>query len=134
MTNSRNVGGAKESLRNTSRVRGNSTAKDVKQQTNLSNITIEALSLALDDIEIKHGTGVPCAIYRLYKVLPQEVADKVLMTIDTSPHTAVQIADTLDKFRDETGIRITSWIVQKHRRRLRNISTGCSCVRETGKV
>jgi len=134
MTNSRNVGGAKESSRNTSRARGNSTAKDVKQQTSLNKTTIEALNSALDDIEVKHGTGVPCAIFRLYQVLPQEVANKVLMTIDTSNHTAVQIALTLDKFRDETGIRITSWIVQKHRRRLRNTSTGCSCVRETGKA
>ena len=134
MTSSRNVGGAKESLRNTSRARGNSSAKDVKQQTNPSKSSMEALSVALDEIEVRHGTGVPCGIYRLYQVLPKEVGDKVLMTIDTSNHTAVQVAMTLDNFREDTGIRITSWIVQKHRRRLRNISTGCSCVRETGKA
>lgn len=134
MTSSRNVGGAKESSRNTSRARGNLTAKDVKQPINPSKSAMEALSAALDEIEVKHGTGVPCAIYRLYQVLPKEVGDKVLMTIDTSNHTAVQISLTLDKFRDETGIRITSWIVQKHRRRLRNTTTGCSCFRETGKA
>jgi len=134
MTSSRNVGGAKESSRSTSRVRGNLTAKGVKQPISPSRSAAEALSAALDDIEIKHGTGVPCAIYRLCKVLPKDVSEKVLMTIDTSDHTAVQIALTLDKFRDDTGIRITSWIVQKHRRRLRNITTGCSCIRETGKA
>ena len=95
---------------------------------------MEALASALDDIEIKHGSGVPCAIYRLCKVLPKDVASKVLMTIDTSDHTAVQIATTLDQFREETGVRITSWIVQKHRRRLRNTTTGCSCMRETGRA
>jgi hypothetical protein len=134
MTISRNVGGAKESSRNTSRARGNLTAKGVKQPISPSKSSMEALSAALDEIEVKHGTGVPCGIYRLCKVLPKDVGDKVLMTIDTSTHTAVEIANTLDKFRDDTGIRITSWIVQKHRRRLRNISTGCSCIRETGKA
>jgi len=132
MTISRNVGDAKESSRSTSPARGNSIAKGVKQQINLNKF--EALSAALDEIEIKRGAGVPCGIYRLYKVLPKEVGDKVLTTIDTSNHTAVEISLTLDKFREETGIRITSWIVQKHRRRLRNTTTGCSCVREIGKA
>jgi hypothetical protein len=134
MTISRNVGGAKESSRNTSRARGNSTAKDVKQPTSPSKASMEALSAALDGIEVRHGTGVPCGIYRLCQVLPKDVADKVLLTIDTSNHTAVQISLTLDKFREDTGIRITSWIVQKHRRRLRNTTTGCSCLREIGKA
>ena len=134
MTSSRNVGGAKESSRSTSRARGNSTAKDVKQPISPSKSSMEALSAALDEIEVKHGTGVPCGIYRLCQVLPKDVGNKVLMTIDTSNHTAVQVALTLDKFREDTGIRITSWIVQKHRRRLRNTTTGCSCVREIGKA
>jgi hypothetical protein len=126
MTNSRSAGDAKESLRNTSRVRGNSTAKDVKQQTNLPKSTVEALNAALDAMPVQYRTtGTPCAIYRLHKVLPKDMGDKILMLIDTSKHTSVQIANTLNEFEGETGIAITSWIVQKHRRRLRN--AGCSC-------
>jgi len=134
MTSSRNVGVAKESLRSTLPARGNSTARDVKPQTNPSKSAVEALSAALDDIEVRHGSGVPCAIFRLCRVLPKDVSSKVLATIDTSEHTAVEIANTLDKFREETGVKITALIVQKHRRRLKNTTTGCSCMRETGRA
>lgn len=134
MTSSRNVGGAKGSLRNTSRARGNSIAKGVKQQTNLNSSTVSAMFNALDSIPTSGNrtTGSPCAIKRLYAVLPEELGDKVLTMIDTSNHTATDIAKTLSKFNNETGIRITPWIVQKHRRRMKE--TGCSCIRVIGKV
>ena len=134
MTISRSAGVAKESSRSISRARGNSTAKDAKQQTNPNKSSFASLVAALDDIEIRVRTGIPCGIFRLYQVLPKDVGDKVLHIIDTSDHTAVEISLTLDKFRDETGIKITSWIVQKHRRRLRPTSTGCSCLKEVGKA
>ena len=134
MTSSRNVGGAKGSLRNTSRARGNSIAKGVKQQTNLNSSTVSAMLNALDSIPTSGNrtTGSPCAIKRLYAVLPEELGDKVLTMIDTSNHTATDIAKTLGKFNEETGIRITSWIVQKHRRRMKQ--TGCSCIQVIGRV
>jgi len=134
MTSSRNVGGAKGSLRNTSRARGNSIAKGVKQRTNLNSSTVSAMLNALDAIPTSGNrtTGSPCGVKRLYAVLPEELGDKVLTMIDTSNHTATDIAKTLGRFNDETGIRITPWIIQKHRRRMKE--TGCSCIRVIGKV
>ena len=134
MTSSRNVGGAKGSLRNTSRARGNSIAKGVKQQTNLNSSVVSAMFNALDLIPTSSNrtTGSPCGIKRLYGVLPNELGDKVLMMIDTSNHTATDIAKTLGQFNEETGIRITPWIVQKHRRRMKE--TGCSCIRVIGQT
>jgi len=134
MTSSRNVGGVKESSRNTSRARGNSSVKGAKQQTNLSSSTVSAMFNALDSIQTSGNrtTGSPCAIKRMYALLPQELGDKVLTMIDTSQHTATDIAKTLGQFSDELGIRITPWIVQKHRRRMKQ--TGCSCIQVIGRV
>ncbi len=134
MTISRNVGGAKGSSRSSSRARGNSNAKGVKRQTNLNSSVVSAMFDALEAIPTSSNrtTGSPCAIKRLRAVLPVELGDKVLMMIDTSNHTATDIAKTLAKFNDETGIRITSWIVQKHRRRMKQ--TGCSCLQVIGKT
>lgn len=134
MMSSRNVGGVKGSSRNTSRARGNSIAKGAKQRTNLNSSTISAMFDALDCIPTSGNrtTGNPCGIKRLYAVLPTELGDKVLTMIDTSNHTATDIAKTLGRFNDETGIKITPWIVQKHRRRMKE--SGCSCLRVIGKV
>lgn len=134
MTTSRNVGGAKGSSRSYSRARGNSTAKGVKQQTNLHKSVVDALHSALDSIPIagKRTTGSPCGIKRLYAVLPTDLGDKVLMLIDSSGRTATDIANALAQFDDQTGVHMTAWIVQKHRRRIKG--TGCSCLREVGKA
>lgn len=134
MTISRNVGAAKGSSRSSSPAHGNSSAKDVKQQTNLNSSVVSAMFDALDAIPTSSNrtTGSPCSIKRLRAVLPTELGDKVLMMIDTSEHTATDIAKTLAQFNEVTGIRITSWIVQKHRRRLKQ--TGCSCLQIIGKT
>ena len=97
MTISRNVGGAKESSRNTSRARGNSIAKGVKQQTSLNNSVVSAMFDALDLIPTSGNrtTGSSCAIKRLHAVLPDELGNKVLMMIDASKHTAKDISKTL---------------------------------------
>jgi len=134
MTSSRNAGGAKGSLRNTSRARGNSSAKGAKQQTSLSSSTVSAIFNALDLIPTSGNrtTGSPCGIKRLYGALPKELGDKVLTMIDTSQHTATDIGKILARFNDETGVRVSVWMVQKHRRRMKE--TGCSCIRVIGSV
>ncbi len=134
MTISRSAGVAKESSRSSSRAHGNSSVKGVKQQTSLNSSIVSAMFDALESIPTSSNrtTGSPCAIKRLRAVLPNELGDKIVMMIDTSNHTSTDIAKTLARFNDETGIRITPWIVQKHRRRLKQ--TGCSCVQVIGQT
>jgi hypothetical protein len=127
------VGVVTESSLNSSPVRGKSTVKDVKQQTNLSDEAVKSLEIALENIrkgETPEYTW--CGVKRFAYQLPEELRKKLLLMIDDYQFTAPQLFTVLEPYVKQTSVHLTPWIISKHRLRLK--SSGCSCKNVAGEV
>lgn len=127
------VGVVTESLQNSSRARGKSTVKGVKQPTSLSKDAVSALALALDNVpkgETPEYTW--CGVKKFAYQLPEELRKKLLLMIDDYQFTAPQLFTVLEPYVNQTSVHLTAWIIAKHRLRLK--SSGCSCKNVVGEV
>lgn len=127
------VGVVTESSQNSSRARGKSTVKGARQQTNLSDDAVKSLAIALENIR-KGDTPeyTWCGVKRFAYQLPEELRKKLLLMIDDYQFTAPQLFIVLEPFVEQTSVHLSSWIISKHRLRLK--SSGCSCKKVVGAV
>jgi hypothetical protein len=132
-TPSLDVGVVTESLPNSLRARGKSTANGAKPPTNLSSTDVANLSSALDSMTAGDTPEYTwCGVKRFAYQLPEELRKKLLSVIDDTSYTAPQIFNVVKPFADQINVHITENIIYKHRLRLK--SAGCSCVKIAGQL
>jgi len=110
------AGDAIESLPNTSPVLGNSTAQDVKPQTN--NL-LDALTSFTPQ---KQNNGALCSVRRMLESITEAEAEKLQELLENE---AVLSSD-LSLLVKRHGYHISGDVMRRHRRR-KVTGTGCSC-------
>ena len=119
MTNSPDAGGVTAFSRNTSRAHGNSTAPDVKQQTNKPSNLKDALNI-LKNKEKSHF-GLFCTAGSVIQALPKETQDLLNAIMDDKNIFAGDICRVLKTY----GHEVSAEVMRRHRRR--KTGTGCAC-------
>lgn len=119
MTNFPDAGDVIAFSRNTSRAHGNSTAPDVKQQTNKPT----ELNEALDDLrkQEKDHFGLRCTAGQVVNSLPKETQKLLNEVMDDKSVFAGDICRVLKSF----GHDVSAEVMRRHRRR--RTGTGCAC-------
>ena len=119
MTNSPDAGGVIAFSRSTSRARGNSTAQDVRQQTNKPSDLEDALN-TLKNKEKSHF-GLFCTAGSIIEALPKETQDLLNTIMDDKNIFAGDICRVLKTY----GHEVSAEVMRRHRRR--RTGTGCAC-------
>ncbi len=119
VTNSPDAGDVIAFSRNTSRDHGNSTAQDVKQQTNKPT----ELNEALDSLrkQEKDHFGLRCSAGQVMNSLSKETQKLLNEVMDDKSVYAGDICKVLKSF----GYHVSAEVMRRHRRR--RTGTGCAC-------
>lgn len=117
MTKFLDAGDAIESSLNTLPDHGNSTAEDVKQQTN--NL---ALDQAIDNfIPNKKTNGMVCSVKKTLDSLLEPTKSKLIVLIDNPEVLSLDLVGLLKNY----GYQVSAEVMRRHRRRAKG--GGCSC-------
>jgi len=105
--------------RNTSRAHGNSTAQDVKQQTNKPT----ELNKALEGLAKKEKShfGLRCSVGAAIKSMPEET-QKILNTVMDDKSV---FSGDICRILKANGYDLSAEVMRRHRRR--KTGTGCAC-------
>ena len=118
MTKSQDAGDVIAFSRNISQDHGNSTAEDVKQQTN----RLLDFENALDSfIPSKISNGMVCSVKKVLDVLPESSKNKLLGLINNPEVLSLDLVALLKGYE----LPVSAEVMRRHRRRAKG--GGCSC-------
>ena len=118
VTKSQDAGDVIAFSRNISQDHGNSTAEDVKQQTN----RLLDFENALDSfVPSKKSNGMVCSVKKVLDVLPESSKNKLLSLIDNPEVLSLDLVALLKSHE----LIVSAEVMRRHRRRAKG--GGCSC-------
>lgn len=118
MTKSQDAGDVIAFSRNISQDHGNSTAEDVKQQTN----KLLNFDKALDSfIPSKKSNGMVCSVKKVLEVLPESSRTKLLNLMENPEVLSLDLVGLLKSH----NFTVSAEVMRRHRRRAKG--GGCSC-------
>jgi len=118
VTKSQDAGDVIAFSRNTLQDHGNSTAEDVKQQTN----RLLDFENALDSfVPSKKSNGMVCSVKKVLDVLPESSKNKLLGLIDNPEVLSLDLVALLKNHE----LTVSAEVMRRHRRRAKG--GGCSC-------
>jgi hypothetical protein len=118
VTKSQDAGDVIAFSRNISQDHGNSTAEDVKQQTN----RLLDFENALDSfIPSKKSNGMVCSVKKVLDILPESSKNKLLGLMNNPEVLSLDLVALLKGY----GLPISAEVMRRHRRRAKG--GGCSC-------
>jgi len=118
VTKSQDAGDVIAFSRNTLQDHGNSTAEDVKQQTN----RLLDFENALDSfIPSKKSNGMVCSVKKVLDALPESSKNKLVSLMINPEVLSLDLVALLKGY----GLPVSAEVMRRHRRRAKG--GGCSC-------